>query len=1268
MNLRGAAGDASAVADRLFDPEFDLFAWVAAQERQPGTRRWKETVLLPRAPLPPSLAVAAGSTTQRQVAFAPREATGGLVHDETRPLMLRVGAEERRFDGPQAVAGRLRVCDLVVRDPDVGDERAEFRREGAVWLVASSAGRAARLLRNGLPVTRPEALHDRDVVQLGTWRALVVLAPAASSRVDPAPTAPAPGRVAFLVGARRHALDARVVTIGSGADNLVVLEGPGVSTYHAQIHAQVHSSGAPPERYLYDAGSEEGTFVGDERVTVPRRLAHGDRLRFGSVALTYVLGEPASGEPAVRAAAEPPQGPPAAFLVGVEGPLARRALALPAGATLGRGREADVRVHDPLLSRVHARFDRRGTTLTVTDLGSGNGTAVVRADERAGPRLAPGTPHPLVVGELLRLGRTLWRFQVAEPLERALTVEETGDPRSGETGTFVYRQDGPRLEEEQAGAPAVHPLAGDDIGVGRSSTNDVVVHRPDVGRRQFRLVREADTYAIVEGESRYRTRVNLVPLEPGERRPLADGDRIEAASCAMTFRLGTGLADGRGRSDARQEPPTRPRATLRLESAPGGAAFDPLPLSGDGPFVLGRDRKRATLVVPHPQVSRVHAEVRREGGGWWVRDRGSSGGTFVGPTRVGEAWHPLADGALLALQKVVLRLHVERPLSRALPSAAEAFSVDALPGGNPLESDLRRTVQEELDACIGCHDCMRACPLPDAPSVTIGGLNAYALGIGVPSEVVRRFVADCTQCHACVPVCPADLQRSRMVLWNKWKDVPDEGRRLSVQVGRERVEGEETLGDLEIRLASHALLAPLLRPERLGLLGQARVRRLVPGETLLQEGTYPDALWVLLEGSLDVEVETVEAAKVRDRRSRSSTPGRTRMVTLSPGQTAGECALLADQPAEATVVAAAASTVVGLPRYALESFGRRNEAFRRALDRLYLSRSVEAFLRRVPALERFGDEALLDLMAEMEAERFPAGAVALRAADARGTFGLVRRGFVKEVRVDGDATIVANYLRPGDAFGGRDSGRRGVLREFTAGTRAEVLTVREERLRALDARHPGIAAALLPPAGRARATSESGDVVLADAERAGVLQGRGVMVIDTRLCVDCDNCVSACGRRHGTPRLDRSGAGAQVGPWQVPASCFHCADPLCLFCSVDGIVRLPSGEISIVEESCIGCGACAERCPYDNIRMAPREPVAPSLLRRVTPGVLWRWLGLGDGDGEGADGGDAARVAVKCDLCALHDDGPACVRACPTGAAIRVEDPTEFFAPERPRR
>ncbi len=63
-------------------------------------------------------------------------------------------------------------------------------------------------------------------------------------------------------------------------------------------------------------------------------------------------------------------------------------------------------------------------------------------------------------------------------------------------------------------------------------------------------------------------------------------------------------------------------------------------------------------------------------------------------------------------------------------------------------------------------------------------------------------------------------------------------------------------------------------------------------------------------------------------------------------------------------------------------------------------------------------------------------------------------------------------------------------------------------------------------------------------------------------------------------------------------------------------------------------------------------------------------FGSGPGPGEApyswrkkaadAEGGQKAKLAIKCDMCSGIEGGPACVRACPTGAAIRVA-PDKFL-------
>ena len=70
--------------------------------------------------------------------------------------------------------------------------------------------------------------------------------------------------------------------------------------------------------------------------------------------------------------------------------------------------------------------------------------------------------------------------------------------------------------------------------------------------------------------------------------------------------------------------------------------------------------------------------------------------------------------------------------------------------------------------------------------------------------------------------------------------------------------------------------------------------------------------------------------------------------------------------------------------------------------------------------------------------------------------------------------------------------------------------------------------------------------------------------------------------------------------------------------------------------------------------MAGKKESAPGLIS---------WLLSGKGPAPGKrqplDSSSAEKKAVKCDMCKDLSGGPACVRACPTGAALRMS-PSEF--------
>lgn len=161
------------------------------------------------------------------------------------------------------------------------------------------------------------------------------------------------------------------------------------------------------------------------------------------------------------------------------------------------------------------------------------------------------------------------------------------------------------------------------------------------------------------------------------------------------------------------------------------------------------------------------------------------------------------------------------------------------------------------------------------------------------------------------------------------------------------------------------------------------------------------------------------------------------------------------------------------------------------------------------------------------------------------------------------------------------------------------------------------------------------------------INGSAAMLIDLDRCTRCDDCVRACSSTHdGNPRFIRYGD--RENSIQVTQACLHCHDPICMIpCPTGAIHREESGEVVINDSTCIGCSACADNCPYDNIQMVdirddsgmPQFPTQTDTKRGrhdlTFAGVVKR--------------------ATKCDLC--HDQlaGPACVRACPHDALQRFD-------------
>jgi Fe-S-cluster-containing dehydrogenase component/CRP-like cAMP-binding protein len=143
------------------------------------------------------------------------------------------------------------------------------------------------------------------------------------------------------------------------------------------------------------------------------------------------------------------------------------------------------------------------------------------------------------------------------------------------------------------------------------------------------------------------------------------------------------------------------------------------------------------------------------------------------------------------------------------------------------------------------------------------------------------------------------------------------------------------------------------------------------------------------------------------------------------------------------------------------------------------------------------------------------------------------------------------------------------------------------------------------------------------------------MVIDLDRCTRCDDCVRACASTHdNNPRFLRHGPTS--GSLMVANACLHCADPVCMIGCPTGAIHRESfaGQVVINPDTCIGCKACFNNCPYDAIRMVEiRDENGAFMVDQEMKPIA---------------------KATKCDLCVESHGGPACERACPHGALTRI--------------
>ncbi len=375
---------------------------------------------------------------------------------------------------------------------------------------------------------------------------------------------------------------------------------------------------------------------------------------------------------------------------------------------------------------------------------------------------------------------------------------------------------------------------------------------------------------------------------------------------------------------------------------------------------------------------------------------------------------------------------------------------------------------------------------------------------------------------------------------------------------------------------------------------------------------------------------------------------------LSHGEIFGEIGAMSGWPQSVTARTSSNCTLVQIRVAALRAMKRKSSALKNWIDKLYRSRFLVAQLKVTPMLQNCDAKFINTLKEQVELVSAGPGDVIAKEGGAVDAIYLVRSGFVKLLQKFSEGDIVVSYLSKGMSFGEAELLLDDITGwEMTAVSveYAELIKIPKQHFSALLDQRPDIEECLwktavdrIREAGYSRRNISSSAFTQLALTR-GLVQANSLLVMDLETCTRCDDCVRACAATHsGRPRFVREGD--KVDNLLIPKSCYHCQDPVCMVgCPTGAIQRGGIGAlVEINDQICIGCGACANNCPYDSIVMHTTGQTWPN---DMLPSVLR---------------GKSQKVASKCNLC--HDTGhePACVINCPQGSASRVNSIEGFQA------
>ena len=397
-----------------------------------------------------------------------------------------------------------------------------------------------------------------------------------------------------------------------------------------------------------------------------------------------------------------------------------------------------------------------------------------------------------------------------------------------------------------------------------------------------------------------------------------------------------------------------------------------------------------------------------------------------------------------------------------------------------------------------------------------------------------------------------------------------------------------------------------------------------------------------------------------------------RTVTLGKGEVFGELAALTRSERSATVLSHGGCRLLEIRWQGLRELLKRAPALRNHIDGLYRQNSLRVHFRQTPLLQRVPTAGLDELVEKTEfetfgnfdwnhkfkslqkqdvANRIESEPLIVKEGEYVNGLYLIRNGFARVSRRQGSGHQTLEYLGKGHVFG---------LPELAHNWRSDQPVGWQQSLRAVGYVDilriptalvekfilPSLSVDELPETLGRQNDQPDEETIVPDTHSDRQLEfmvenrfmnGTQAMVIDLDRCTRCDDCIRACAATHdNNPRFSRQGQ--RFDQYMIANACMHCSDPVCMIgCPTGAIGRdATTGNVTINDNTCIGCSTCANSCPYQNIRM----------------------VSINDKHGNpivDSNNNEPIVKATKCDLCVQERGGPACQRACPHDALVRID-------------